>query len=365
MTKSGNPLFKKPDTGYPGFRQPPMAAGTLKHPELFPKNPDGPSDDDYPMDHLNEPFPGGGGLLSVRENTRLKELEGVIIKNFKAFYEVGRALREIRDSKLYRETHETWKDYCKDLYDLAERTSYQYIDASSVVDNLKISFQNLRNCAGFESEPSSSPDENSTMAEASTLPLPLNEAQARVLAPLAPDQQVEVWKTALETAPNGRITAAHIKKTARQFTGQAVVNIAKRARAASDNERMHPAFRTAYQAMLDQVSIARDNGWKDTAKPICCRWLVALLKAIASDGRDELSSRIVAETLGEDLLYSGQDSIKLLAAGFTVLRRQDLPPRIMALSDKGGWVKKAQFATQKERDTAWSTRMNDAMTIGG
>ena len=341
MPKAANPLFKKTTP-----MQPYDDVDDLLGPE-----PNSDIDAIHAVERFKESFPGTGEQLSVREETRLKELEVVIIKNFKAFYEVGRALREIRDSKLYRETHETWKDYCKDLYDLAERTAYQYIDASSVVDNLKIEFQNLRNCAGFEKD--------------ADIPLPINEAQARALSSVPPDQQPEVWKTALETAPNGRITAAHIKKTVRQYTGNAVIKTAKRARAASDNERMAPAFRTAYQAMLDQVSIARDNEWKDTAKPICCRWLVALLKVIASDGRDELSARIVAETIGEDLLYSGQDSIKLLDAGFTVLRRNDLPPRIMALSDAGGWVKKAQFATKKERDAAWSTRMNDAMTIGG
>jgi hypothetical protein len=345
MSKAANPLFKKTTA------QPYDDVDDLLDPE---PNSDAEIDAIHAVERFKESFPGTGEQLSVREETRLKELEVVIIKNFKAFYEVGRALREIRDSKLYRETHETWKSYCKDLYDLAEATSYQYIEAAGVVDNLQIQFQNLRNCGGFEKD-----------ADTHELPLPLNEAQARVLAPLTPDQQVEVWKTALETAPNGRITAAHIKKTARQFTGNAVIKAAKRARAASDNERMHPAFRDAYQAMLDQVSIARDNEWKDTAKPIVTRWLVGLLKAIALDGRDELSSRIVAETIGEDLLYSGQDSIKLLDAGFTVLRRMDLPPRIMALSDAGGWVKKAQFATKKERNAAWSTRMDDAMTIGG
>ena len=43
---------------------------------------------------LNESFPGMPPM-SVREKKRLAELEGVVTANFKAFYEVGCALREI------------------------------------------------------------------------------------------------------------------------------------------------------------------------------------------------------------------------------------------------------------------------------
>lgn len=48
-------------------------------------------------------------------------------------------------------------------------------------------------------------------------PLPANEAQARPLAKLSAEQQRQVWTVAVETAPAGHITAAHVERTARRL----------------------------------------------------------------------------------------------------------------------------------------------------
>jgi len=40
-----------------------------------------------------------GNILTTTETTRLSELEGVIERNLKAFYEVGKALIEIRGTR--------------------------------------------------------------------------------------------------------------------------------------------------------------------------------------------------------------------------------------------------------------------------
>jgi hypothetical protein len=39
---------------------------------------------------------------------------------------------------------------------------------------------------------------------------PATESQTRPLASLAPEQQREAWTAAVETAPNGKPTAAHV-----------------------------------------------------------------------------------------------------------------------------------------------------------
>ena len=51
--------------------------------------------------------------------------------------------------------------------------------------------------------------------------LPQNERQARALANYPEEKQIEIWRKAVETA-EGRISAAHIKKTARQIHGKIV-----------------------------------------------------------------------------------------------------------------------------------------------
>ena len=45
------------------------------------------------------------------------------------------------------------------------------------------------------------------------LQIPATESQARPLTALPPDAQREVWAAAVETAPNGKVTAAHVQAT--------------------------------------------------------------------------------------------------------------------------------------------------------
>jgi hypothetical protein len=40
---------------------------------------------------------------------------------------------------------------------------------------------------------------------------PATESQARPLTVLPPEAQREVWQAAVETAPNGKVTAAHVQ----------------------------------------------------------------------------------------------------------------------------------------------------------
>lgn len=135
--------------------------------------------------------------LSTSEAVRLAELETVIERGLQTFIEVGSALMEIRNSRLYRQSHTTFEEYCQERWDLRRSRTYQLMDAAEVVENLK----------------------SSTIVELSSgpTPLPLNEAQARPLARLGVDMQRQVWQKAIETAPQGRITARHIETVVREF----------------------------------------------------------------------------------------------------------------------------------------------------
>jgi hypothetical protein len=50
----------------------------------------------------------------------------------------------------------------------------------------------------------------------SCLQIPTNERQARELAKVEPAQQPAVWQKAIETAPNGRVTANRVKQVISQ-----------------------------------------------------------------------------------------------------------------------------------------------------
>lgn len=215
---------------------------------------------------LMETFPGNVKPLSIREKKRLGELEDVVTRNFKAFYEVGTALREIKTNMLYRETHRLFADYARDLWDLARRTADQYIEAVDIIDNL-IPYmeqdESWRNCAKNE------------------IPIPQNEAQARALAKYSAVQQVEIWGEAVKTA-DGRITAAHIKQTARQLHGKAVKKTTTTARTRSNSPtvKMSGRFRAAFNEMLSAIEEERLNDWRETSPEEAARHLRTLVEAI-------------------------------------------------------------------------------------
>jgi hypothetical protein len=52
-------------------------------------------------------------------NHRLNALEQVIDKRRRSFYQIGKALREIRDERLYRELlYDTFEQYLKKRWDM-------------------------------------------------------------------------------------------------------------------------------------------------------------------------------------------------------------------------------------------------------
>ncbi|WP_242072161.1 hypothetical protein [Nostoc sp. FACHB-110] len=90
----------------------------------------------------------------------------------RAFFEAGKALMELRDRKLYRSTHKTFEEYCRDRFGHSRRQSYLLMDAAVVFDNL------AEKC-----------DRNDHI-------LPTNEWQVRPLTKLDPDLQPEAWQQA-------------------------------------------------------------------------------------------------------------------------------------------------------------------------
>lgn len=230
--------------------------------------------------------------LSVREQKLRAELEQQIIGTVgKAFVVIGQALKTIREQRLYRTTHRNFEAYTKDICDMARRTADQYIDAFTVVENVRhgarincigaeMAAENERNCAETVNQ--------TVNTEAPTLPLPANEAQARVLAKLTPEEQITAWKAAVMTAPDGKISAAHIRRTVKDLKMAPVrkaVRTARRATAAPGrSDRISPAFRAAYDAMFEQVRAEGEEGWKRTDRRLVLRFLRALYTAVENYG---------------------------------------------------------------------------------
>lgn len=152
--------------------------------------------------------------LSETEALRLGELEGRVTRGIDGFLEVGQALIEIRERRLWRERYRTFEEYCRLRWDFTGRRARQLMAAAEVV-------QNLGECrvqsgeGGPDLAPGEPHAEGPIRSEATParlpLPLPERESQARALFKLPPSQQQEAWKEAVKSAPGGQVTARHVE----------------------------------------------------------------------------------------------------------------------------------------------------------
>lgn len=110
--------------------------------------------------------------ISQKETTRFSECEQIIRNGLNTFIDVGNALTEIRDDKLYRLDYRTFEEYCVDAWGMKRNFANKLIVSSSVVKNL----------------------ESIGMGTI----VPKTESVARELASLEPEQQQEVWKEVTE-----------------------------------------------------------------------------------------------------------------------------------------------------------------------
>ena len=88
------------------------------------------------------------------------------------FVEVGNALKDIRDRRLYREGFGRFEDYCRTEWDIDRTYAHRLIESAEVVEVLSIGNK------------------------------PKTESQARPLTQLdAPENQVEAWERAVGRLP--------------------------------------------------------------------------------------------------------------------------------------------------------------------
>lgn len=110
-----------------------------------------------------------------------------------SYVEIGRALDQIRERRLYRATHGTFEEYCSERWGRTARWARQRIEGARVAVNLLEFSQEA--AEGAEKKPN----------------LPATERVARALVPLEKEEQIEVWQEAVKASPSGKPTAVEVK----------------------------------------------------------------------------------------------------------------------------------------------------------
>lgn len=167
---------------------------------------------------------------------RLIELEALIARSRNYFYNVGRALTEIRDKRLYKQAlFETFESYVKARWDMGRAHAYRLIAFYEVIRNL------------------------SPIGDI----LPANESQVRPLARLTPHEQRRLWKDFVKSGSEP--TALSIKKfiDARKTKPRSSKDL---------TDRITQEYMAAVKAMLDQVRVSRQDHWQSTSRQAALLW---------------------------------------------------------------------------------------------
>ncbi|MEH1868922.1 MAG: hypothetical protein V7K69_28555 [Nostoc sp.] len=114
--------------------------------------------------------------VEVPELTEQEQRDRLLLerKVERAFFEAGKALAQLRDRRLYRSTHRTFEEYCRDRFGYTHRRVNYLIAGSVVFDNIVMG----TNCSQNE-------EVDKTRLNPSRI-LPTNEGQVRPLAQLEP-----------------------------------------------------------------------------------------------------------------------------------------------------------------------------------
>ena len=169
--------------------------------------------------------------LTADEIRELVACEEIIAKGWDTFVDVGRALAQIRDKRLYRAECDTFEVYCRDKWSYGKSHAYRLIGAATVI---------------------------SYLSPIGDVPLPCNESQVRPLLGMKADEVKTIWCEAVKKAGPKNVTAEIVKQTAAKF--------ASRTNKGMPSSRPQPpesdirSMIQHYQALLQKATQLLDQG---------------------------------------------------------------------------------------------------------
>jgi hypothetical protein len=180
---------------------------------------------------------------------RLTQLENVIETNQRKFYQIGKALKQIRDERLFRDLlFDRFETYVKDRWDMARSQAYRLIEAANVIDNLSPIGDGI---------------------------LPENESQTRILVRFKKDDQRKIWRAFI--CSGMALTAANIRKYAHDLTKKEK-SVKKTNKSMIDI--ISASYKTAVMAMMEQIRLAQNDDWQTTSREAALFWLKVMKENI-------------------------------------------------------------------------------------
>lgn len=226
--------------------------------------------------------------ITPGEAADLRQLEARIRAGLATFVDVGMALLEIRDRRLYRATYLDFGSYCVHEWKMTRQHATRLANAAEVAGNLA----SPSPCNQLVTPTKTTKNTAKSATGPQPTPQPTSEYQVRPLVGLPADRQREVWQAAT-VAADGEPTSTLVERFRNAgVDGASLLKLAQkereelRAHAASIAERGKPADPAAADrqrlAKIEQLANRLRKlieGLGDKAKP-AARHLAKAIEAI-------------------------------------------------------------------------------------
>ena len=161
----------------------------------------------------NAVMPTSVAPTTPQEAERLAKFEAIIEKNCKSLFALGEALQVIRDERLYRDSFDTFQEYCHAKWAFSRTWAHFQITAATTRATLL------------------------TVVNKDGLPEPTNERQLRPLSKLKPEAKAAAWRLACQIAGDSEINHSHVERAVAEIKGEAPGSKSNKRRKEKRNER--------------------------------------------------------------------------------------------------------------------------------
>ena len=200
--------------------------------------------------------------LSKAERKQLNRYEKTIAKGRDAMLKACKALKGIRDQRLYREKFDTFEDYCLKKWNLARSSAYQRLTLAQA---------------------------HETLSATADKPVEVNERQARALGGLSDEDMVRVWKQAVKASNTQNPSTKNIKAARKELNLAPVKSGASKPSPKSSGAADQDSAPTSSQGEFDPGS--RWQTFRDQVKREYEGWPQAHRVAFRDNLRDWLKEQ--------------------------------------------------------------------------